>query len=62
VVLNHAVGDNLSIAVWEYYLWCLPAIAAGIFLGLVIGRRLDPAGFRKVVLVLLVVLGLWLVF
>ena len=62
VVLNHAVGDNLSTAVWEYYLWCLPAIAAGIFLGLVIGRRLGPAVFRKVVLVLLVVMGFVLIF
>ena len=62
VVLNHAVGDNLNATVWAYYLWSLPAIAAGIILGLVIGRRLDPAVFRQVVLVLLVVLGLRLVF
>jgi uncharacterized membrane protein YfcA len=62
VVLNHALSDNLSATVWVNYLWCLPAIAAGIILGLVIGRRLDPAVFRKVVLVLLVVLGLRLVF
>jgi len=62
VVLNHALGDNFTAEVWEYYLWCLPAIAAGIVLGLLIGRRLDPAVFRIVVLVLLVVLGLRLVF
>ena len=62
VVLNHAVGDNLNATVWTYYLWCLPAIAAGLILGLVIGRRLDPVVYRKVVLVLLVVLGMKLAF
>jgi len=61
VVFNHAVGDNFNAEVWVYYLWCLPAIAAGIFLGLVIGRRLNPAVFRKIVLLLLVVLGLRLI-
>lgn len=61
VVLNHAVGSNFTAEVWVFYLWCLPAIAAGIFSGLIIGRRLDSAVFRKVVLVLLVVLGLRLV-
>jgi hypothetical protein len=61
VVLNHALSDNLSAAVWVNYLWCLPAIAAGIILGLQLDRRVNPAAFRKVVLVLLVLLGVRLV-
>jgi uncharacterized protein len=43
------------------YLYGLPALAAGIWIGLKLYGRLDEAGFRKVILVLLLVSELSLV-
>ena len=45
----------------KLYLYGLPALAAGIWIGLRLYGKLDEAGFRKVVLVLLLVSGLSLV-
>lgn len=62
VVATHVVSRNFTAQVWQSYLWCLPAIAAGIVLGVLLSRMFKPATFRKVVLVLLVVLGLRLIY
>jgi len=43
------------------YLWALPALVAGIWCGLRLYGRLDDAGFRRVVLLLLLAAGLSLV-
>lgn len=61
VVATHVVNGNFTAQVWQSYLWCLPAIAAAIVLGTLLSGRFEPATFRKVVLVLLVVLGIRLV-
>ena len=45
----------------KLYLYGLPALAAGIWIGLKLYGKLDEAGFRKVILVLLLVSGLSLV-
>ena len=42
----------------KLYLYGLPALAAGIWIGLKLYGKLDEAGFRKVILVLLLVSGL----
>ena len=57
VVTGHALSGNLTPVVWQNYLIALPAIGLGIFLGLKIDRRLNPATFRKIVLWLLIVMG-----
>jgi hypothetical protein len=57
VLASHALAGNLSAAAWEYFLLSLPAMAVGLWAGLRLDRRLDPAAFRKLVLGLLVVLG-----
>jgi uncharacterized membrane protein YfcA len=45
----------------KLYLYGLPALAAGIWIGLKLYGKLDDAAFRKVILVLLLVAGLSLV-
>lgn len=61
VVTNHALAGNLTPIVWQGYVIALPAIALGIFVGLKIDRRINPSLFRKIVLLLLIVMGLRLI-
>jgi len=61
VVAGHALAGNLTPIVWSNYLVALPAIVLGIFVGLKIDRRMNPSVFRKIVLVLLIVMGLRLI-
>jgi hypothetical protein len=58
VVLVHAIGGNLTPVVWRTYLWVLPAMALGILAGTSLDRFLNPIAFRKIVLVLLVIMGI----
>lgn len=57
----HAWSHNLTPAILQLYLWALPAIVLGVLAGISLDRRLDPAAFRKLVLLLLVAMGLRLV-
>ena len=57
VIAGHALSGNLTREVWISYLWVLPAIGLGILLGTLLDGRINPALFRKLVLVLLVVMG-----
>jgi len=61
VAIGHAVGGNLSSEVVTLYVWAIPAMALGILTGTFLDRFLDPDVFRKVVLVLLIVLGVRLI-
>ena len=61
VIAGHAMSRNLAPPVLRDYLIALPALALGLFVGSKLDQRLDPELFRKVVLVLLVVMGLRMV-
>jgi uncharacterized protein len=61
VLINHGLAGNLKPIVWTYYLAALPAIVLGIFFGLKLDRRINPDVFRKMVQVLLIVMGLRLI-
>jgi len=61
VLINHGLAGNLKPIVWSYYLVALPAILIGIFFGLKLDRRINPDVFRKMVQVLLIVMGLRLI-
>jgi len=61
VLINHGLVGNLKPIVWSYYLIALPAILLGIFFGLQLDRRINPDTFRKLVQVLLIVMGLRLI-
>lgn len=57
----HALSGNLTVAVWHNYWLGLPTAVLGLVLGVRLDGRLNPARFRQLVLLLLVVLGVRLV-
>lgn len=57
-IVNHAIAGNLTHLVWTGYLWALPVVALGLLVGAGLDRFLNPQLFRKLVLVLLVIMGL----
>ena len=62
VVINHAFRGNITSEVVKYYLLALPVIGLGIIAGTSLDRYLNPQTFRKLVLLLLVILGIRLLF
>ncbi len=61
VVTGHGLAGNLTHAVWLRFLAALPVIVLGAAAGMALDRVVPAALFRKLVLVLLLVLGLRLV-
>lgn len=57
VFLAHWLAGHVTVQVWAQAGVALPAMALGIWLGGGMDRWLSPAGFRRLVLVLLWVLG-----
>jgi len=62
VVVSHALNGNLTSQVWELFWWTTPFILIGIVAGLSLDRWLNPVLFRRIVLVLLFVMGIRLIF
>ncbi len=58
VVASHALARHLTQQVFVHYLWALPALLAGILLGSVVDRRIDQDQFRRIVMVMITLLGL----
>ena len=61
ISLGHALNHNLTPAVWQHYLWSIPAMALGIFTGTSLDKYMKPESFRRVVLVLLLIMGVRLI-
>ena len=61
VILTHAVSGHFTRPVWQAYLLALPAIGLGLVAGFALDKKVEPAVFRKMVLVLLIVLGVRLI-
>ena len=57
----HLISGNFTAVVWQNYLWAVPGVALGLVVGKWLDGRLNPAQFRKGVLVLLVLLGIRLI-
>ncbi len=62
VLISHAVGGSFTPAVWQLFRFGLPPIALGLLAGMSLDRWLNPLTFRRVVQVLLIVMGLRMVF
>lgn len=62
VAASHALSGNLTPQVWSLFFGTLPFLAVGIVAGLGLDRWLNPVTFRRVVLVLLVLMGVRLMF
>ena len=62
VLAGHAIGRNLIAQVWQTYLTVLPVIGLAVLAGLLLDGKVSPGGFRRLVLVALVVMGVRLMF
>jgi uncharacterized membrane protein YfcA len=62
ITVSHALNGNLTSQVWRMFFWTLPFIVVGLVAGLSLDRWLNPVVFRRVVLVLLVLMGIRLMF
>jgi uncharacterized membrane protein YfcA len=62
VIGSHALSHNFTAPVWQDFLIALPAMALGMWLGFRLDRYVDPAVFRKLVLLLLLLLGASMIF
>ena len=56
-IVSHGLAGNLTPIVWRYYLLALPILAIAILAGASLERMISPALFRKLVLVILVLMG-----
>jgi len=61
-LMGHFISRNLTPEVWQKFWISLPALVIGGLLGTSMDRYLDPERFRKIVLVVLVILGVRLIF
>lgn len=62
VVISHAISGNFTPQVWNLFWPTLPFIGIGFLAGFSLDRWLNPAVFRRVVLMLLVVMGIRMMF
>jgi uncharacterized membrane protein YfcA len=62
VVASHMLNGNFTFQVWHLFLWMIPSIIVGLIAGLSLDRWLNPLLFRRLVLVLLLVMGIRLIF
>lgn len=58
VIAGHALSQNYTPVVWQHFLAAAPAIIAGALAGFAAASHMNAALFRKVVFVLLLLLGL----
>ena len=62
VLIGHWLGGNLTHDIWSLFWRGFPWLLSGMLAGLAMDRWINPEVFRKIVLVLLVVMGLRLIF
>jgi uncharacterized membrane protein YfcA len=61
VITGHALSQHITPAVWNNFGIALPALVLGLAAGLGAEKLINPAAFRKIVLLLLIVTGLRLI-
>jgi uncharacterized membrane protein YfcA len=62
IVTSHALNGNFTFQIWQMFLWTLPFVILGIVAGLSLDHWLNPNVFRRVVLILLILMGIRLIF
>ncbi len=62
VFIGHIAARNYNVDVLTGILLSVPAVVLGVFAGFALDGRLNPVTFRRMVLLLLIVLGLRLLF
>ncbi len=58
---THTLSGNYTPFVFQNYLWALPGIALGFLVGFSLDKKINPAQFQKIVLLLLLFLGFRLI-
>lgn len=58
ILIGHVLAGNYRPEVLRWLPWALPAMVLGLLAGWLLDRRIPPALFRRIVLVMLVVMGL----
>jgi uncharacterized protein len=61
VVVTHTLSGHMTTSVLHDLLFGLPAMLIGLLVGWALEKRVNPAQFRKVVLIVLVIIGLRLI-
>jgi hypothetical protein len=61
IVLGHAWNHNFSATIWDYFLWSIPAMIVGMIAGTRLDKYINPETFRRVVLVLFLIMGIRLI-
>ncbi len=56
--IGHIIRGDFTPEVLRLYLYAIPGVLIGTYLGIYLGDKVDPAVFRKIVLLLLVILGI----
>ena len=56
-ICGHAIGGLWTPKLLELFIWSIPAVTLGTWLGGLVGRRIPQALFTKLVYVMLIVLG-----
>jgi len=61
VVAVHLFSGNYTTEVWQYVLLAIPSLAIGLVAGFALSKRINAELFRKIVLVILIILGIQLI-
>lgn len=62
IVFSHAFAQSFTQGIWRLYVLSIPAVAIGLLAGYFMDRYIDAEVFRKIVLILLIVMGVRLMF
>lgn len=58
VITGHALAQRYTGTLWPYIVAALPALAAGLVAGFVAARHIHPLVFRRLVFIVLLILGI----
>ena len=61
-IITHTLAQHYTPVVWQSFLFAFPGAMLGLAVGISIDKYINPVLFRKIVMILLVVLGLNLIF
>lgn len=61
VVLGHGFQNRISEEIVRQFMISMPGLMLGLFLGVVLAKRFDPNIFRKIITILLAIIGVRLI-
>ena len=61
IIAVHLFSGNYTSDVWSNFLLAMPGLILGLVAGFLLSKRINAELFRKIVLILLIILGIWLI-